>query len=795
MTFATVQARTTFVGLSAGDQALILAAMKTAYDGSATARAMFETWVATPANTINIKFVADAFQAYLSTGRVELDLAWLADNMYVSPSGKAVTDTLLTALVHELGHGLGGKLDNISGADYVGDNVRLVNIMYRELGLPEQVSYTAYDSNASLLRLNFNYSNGLPIDVSITRNGDISTAGTTRDLLVGGAGANRIESSGGDDYLVGNGGSDTINGGAGVDTAIYFGKPTDYDIRLSADAKTWTVRNVRGAANEGVDTLTNVEKIRFNDKTFALARSGLTFETDFAFVIDTTGSMGTSIGAVKTQANAIINALFKDDTIDARIGIVGFKDTTIGEPSSIILPFTDQDSFAARKTAALNAINSISVSGGGDIPETPFDGLLKALNGTMGAWRPGAAVHRVVLFTDAGAKDASLAATVAAFAANIGATFSAGRHEDVAGGAVDAFTLAMPAGAARAPSTDEADSPVPPFVATGDAATPVPSVANLEIFSIYTSSFGSLDPSLKSIAETTGGSADVASSGDALVTKLLAIINAPADQILIGDAGPNVIIGGLGNDQIDGLGGNDILDGAAGNDRIDGGTGDDILIGGVGADLLLGGAGADRMYGGDGFNYLYGGDGNDILIGGKDFNVLVGENGADYMYLYNAGGQAYGGAGNDVAVGNRANDVLIMGDGNDVAYGYGGNDYFYMGAGNDVMYGGDGVDVMLGEAGDDFFDGGSGVNYMFLGVAGVDTVRSQSPGGIDVVNNFETARDALLLAGTGFASRDDVVAATSDFGSYSIISIDATRAVWLIGVSASEVATANIYLT
>jgi Ca2+-binding RTX toxin-like protein len=792
MTWATVTSRTSFNGFSAAGQTAILAAMKTAYDGSATAKAMFDNWLSDVSHTINIKYVPNVFQAYLNTGRVEVDLAWLTDNMYVSPTGAAVSDTLVTALVHELGHGLGGKSDNITASDYVGDNVRYVNAMYKELGLPEQVSYTAYDDNASLLRLGFAYTNAATIDVSITRNGDISTGGATRDLLVGGAGSNRIESSGGDDYLVGNGGNDALNGGAGSDVAIYFGKPTDYDIRLSADATTWTVRNVRGTATEGVDTLTNIEKIRFGDKVYSLTKSGLSFETDFAFVIDTTGSMGTSINAVKTQATAIINALFKDDTIDARIGVVGFKDTTIGEPTSVILPFTDQDRFADRKTAALNAINSIYVGGGGDLPETPFDGLLKALNGTMGAWRPGAAVHRVVLFTDAGAKDASLSATVQAYAANIGATISGRSSAEIAGGAVDSFTLA--ASSARAPSADGADSPVPPFVPTGDAPTADPSMAKLEIYSIYTSTYGSLDPSLASVAAATGGSSDVASSGDALVAKLLAIINAPADQVLIGDDGPNVLTGGAGNDRIDGLGGNDVLDGGAGSDRISGGVGNDILIGGVGNDVLLGGGGDDRMYAGDGFNYLYGGDGNDVLVGGKDFNVLVGENGDDYMYLYNAGGQAYGGAGNDVAVGNVANDVFVMGDGVDVAYGYGGNDYFYMGGGNDVMYGGDGVDVMLGEAGDDYFDGGSGVNYLFLGAGGVDTVMSQAGGGIDVVNDFDIASDVLLLSGTGFSSRDDVAAATFDYGGYSIISIDANRAVWLIGVSAEQFAAANVYL-
>jgi hypothetical protein len=68
--------------------------------------------------------------------------------------------------------------------------------------------------------------------------------------------------------------------------------------------------------------------------------------------------------------------------------------------------------FADRKTAALNALKSITVGGGGDTPETAYDGLLKALDGTMGEWRTGAGTKRIALFTDTTAKDGALSAMV-----------------------------------------------------------------------------------------------------------------------------------------------------------------------------------------------------------------------------------------------------------------------------------------------------------------------------------------------------------------------------------------------
>ena len=264
----------------------------------------------------------------------------------------------------------------------------------------------------------------------------------------------------------------------------------------------------------------------------------MTYQTDFAFVIDTTGSMGDDIGAVKSQGSTIINALFADDKRDARIGIVGFKDTTIGEPTSIILRFTDQDQFADRKAAALAALNGISVGGGGDLPETPFDGLLKALNGTMGAWRPGASVHRVALFTDASAKDASLASAVAALAANIGATIESSSRAVGTGGTLDTFTLTpvAPAGSntsERSLSTNPDAEPLPPFVFTDESPTPDTSIANLEIYTIYTGDFGDLDPDLKSIASTTGGTSLVAPTPDDLVNTLLTIINLPSITLAV----------------------------------------------------------------------------------------------------------------------------------------------------------------------------------------------------------------------------------------------------------------------
>lgn len=206
-----------------------------------------------------------------------------------------------------------------------------------------------------------------------------------------------------------------LYGGEGIDTAFYRGNSLDYDI-FKNQSGTWTVRHVRGTKDSGSDLLIDIERISFVDQTlgetwfigdgkkFDLAANGITFQTDFALVIDTTGSMGSSINSVKAQSAALIDAVFAGGKNDGRIAVIGFKDVENGEPSEVILPFTDQDEFEDRKAAATAAINSITVGGGGDLPETDFDGLLLALNGSAGQWRVGAGTRRIALFTDAPVK-------------------------------------------------------------------------------------------------------------------------------------------------------------------------------------------------------------------------------------------------------------------------------------------------------------------------------------------------------------------------------------------------------
>jgi hypothetical protein len=89
--------------------------------------------------------------------------------------------------------------------------------------------------------------------------------GAGNDTLIGDGNANLLLGAGGDDLLVGGTGDDTLDGGAGTDVAAFAGKIADYEIANSAGIITVTDLNPLVDGNDGADTLTTVEQLRFAD--------------------------------------------------------------------------------------------------------------------------------------------------------------------------------------------------------------------------------------------------------------------------------------------------------------------------------------------------------------------------------------------------------------------------------------------------------------------------------------------------------------------------------------------------
>lgn len=90
--------------------------------------------------------------------------------------------------------------------------------------------------------------------------------GSSNFVGVGNALDNIINGRTGNDILTGGGGNDTLNGGDGLDTAVLSGVASDYTVTF-VSGSTWTITDSVGG-RDGVDTITNIERLAFSDGTF-----------------------------------------------------------------------------------------------------------------------------------------------------------------------------------------------------------------------------------------------------------------------------------------------------------------------------------------------------------------------------------------------------------------------------------------------------------------------------------------------------------------------------------------------
>jgi len=96
-------------------------------------------------------------------------------------------------------------------------------------------------------------------------------------------------------------------------------------------------------------------------------------EFDIAFIIDTTGSMGSYIMAAKQDLVKILKELTEHSDVDVRVGVVEYRDhkpqeyTFVAKAHKFVLLVNVQE-----------VINQLHLGGGGDAPEAVFDGVVAA---------------------------------------------------------------------------------------------------------------------------------------------------------------------------------------------------------------------------------------------------------------------------------------------------------------------------------------------------------------------------------------------------------------------------------
>lgn len=193
------------------------------------------------------------------TPSIAFNVQSLHNSTYISTEGKAVKDTIQTALVFELVSFI-YKLGDTNTPGETSDAISFANTILNEMGLAERASDLAYDETGNTHIANYEYTHGQSIDRAFTllsentgednidtSSGDIFSdlvignerkntirSGTGDDFLHGGAGNDRLYGGEGDDFLVGGEGADYLSGGDGIDTVDYSACLEGVDVELSS---------------------------------------------------------------------------------------------------------------------------------------------------------------------------------------------------------------------------------------------------------------------------------------------------------------------------------------------------------------------------------------------------------------------------------------------------------------------------------------------------------------------------------------------------------------------------------
>jgi Ca2+-binding RTX toxin-like protein len=601
-----------------------------------------------------------------------------------------------------------------------------------------------------------------------------------RDILVGTDGDNTFESRGGDDIIDGKG---------GADTAIYEGASTNYTWSRNANG-TWTVRDTRAGAN-GVDTLLNIETLKFSDKAVTLSPSD------------------TSVGAGTLITPGPVQAITTRSGYDATISADGKTIISVGSGGYIDAFDIATGELKGRWKVgdALGALDVspdgryVFVTGGitqtGSDPSV-FEGVAKVhrLDLTTGAVTsysmPISGVQRdfhdiavaadgTVLMTQSATSGGTWGWILNTATGQISATNGYGSSGAMTVSADRSKILLVPSDNSGAPMYvyDAATKTFEHkafggFFGAGIQA--ISTTAKLMTMVGYNEArvfdlngkqlvdlvkiHPELSTTIQGLAFTPDGTKlfvvdkdmgrvlqlsttdwsiergiDVTAQSRAIewntgITGIGDRVTVSSDgHYLLLLPGETVVSIDL---QANWFSGSDKADVVAGDDRantIFGFAGDDVINGGAGDDILYGDAGNDRLIGGEGNDTFYGGDGSDTV----DYSTAASAVTLDLTRWYSP--QDTKGAGLDIfyhdienLIGSAFNDTLRGGYTANRLDGGAGNDVIYAGEGSDTLIGGDGDDMLYGEAGDDSYDGG----------AGFDTISYESAGSGVVVDLNKT---------------------------------------------------------
>ncbi|NYT45449.1 heme peroxidase [Alcaligenaceae bacterium] len=520
-------------------------------------------------------------------------------------------------------------------------------------------------------------------DIANGLNGsDFLAGGAGNDSLTGAGGADQINGDAGDDFihggagddtLSGGAGNDTLNGGADSDTAVFVGAARNFS--MDRTGGTITVTDDTGA--EGVDTLTNIETLRFDNVDYTVVNGTNAANANLNGVGGAAGSqvifgMNGADTINGGAGNDLIYAGAGNDTVtqtggtggrdfvDGGAGVDTFQLNGVSGPESFTI-YTRAAATAAiaglvlaSNTEIVIARNGLVIAELDNIEEIRVNALhVTAPGGNTGGASGGDLIQVVGDFTETSLdfNTITIDGSAGNDAVDITSLLSAHRIVFRSNGGND-----MIVGSLRAQDVIE----LPPemtqensVVATTNGLTTVSSPDHSVTFASEGMPFLRLASGEQLVSdpqqnEQDGDNGDDDQGGDDVIDSgnpAGGDSNTGPDDTAtegVGSAG-GTQNGGSGHDNMKGQSGDDVLNGGSGNDRLSGGAGDDVLNGGSGDDLLDGGSGDDVLNGGSGNDALKGGAGDDILNGGSGNDILS------------------GGLGDDILTGGSGDDIFLFG--------------------------------------------------------------------------------------------------------------------------------------
>ena len=387
MSFVDVMEKVEFIGFTgdqSGNPTVIEAALSTLYNLSYYENSELKTpWkdmldsLVLENETLVINYEEGSFFSGVGQYAMYLDLAHFSTLCYINTQGKAIAYSFTAGLAHELGHAIGGMLDDpLDDENLAGENVIFTNPTHIALSVDERLSYDGLGYNIDVIN-GTDYTNGQSIDAAVIvrhiandpnrtysdsydsdANGHTSSS---RDLLIGMSGHNDTLSSGdGNDFLYGMGGDDSLDGGSGddqittgigEDVVVFDFDPEDHD----------TITDF--TIGEDKIDLTSFGMFRADVEAAAVYSGGNTTLHLNGHEIVVQGVSKTDlfnpsnnafIGLIEGTAGATVTGTSSNDTLNALDGATAYNDTIEGHGGNDLLYGLAGDAIHARLLRAAN---------------------------------------------------------------------------------------------------------------------------------------------------------------------------------------------------------------------------------------------------------------------------------------------------------------------------------------------------------------------------------------------------------------------------------------------------------